>query len=145
MRVISLAPHQTQADLPALDLGDHLQAVADLGLDLDAREPLVEEGQQRRKQVLAGDGAGTERQVARKRRLLLAGDLLAGLSVEGQNPLRVVVETLTRPRQQDPTPLAVKEGHIQRLFKRLNALADRRLGQAQRLGGGGEAAQLSGS
>src|SRR5437868_4738853 len=61
VRAIGLPSYQTEADLPALDLGYHLHAVADFSLDLDIGEPLMEDRKKRRQQVFARDRAGTQR------------------------------------------------------------------------------------
>ena len=92
--------------------------------------------------MLARNGAGGEQQLTGDRGFV-AGDFPASLSVEVEYPLGVVVELLACIRKEDSTALPLEQGRAEHLFEGLHTLADRRLGQAQRLGGAGEAAQLS--
>jgi len=74
-------------------------------------------------EVLARDRAGGQRQLARQGGLA-ARQFLDGLAVQGEDALRVVVETMAGLGQQDVAALAVEERHAEELFQRLDALAD---------------------
>src|SRR5262249_31733328 len=111
--------------------------------DLNPRVPGAERGQRRRQDVLTGDGAGGQSQLAREsaRRTRHFGP---GLRDEVEDASRVPVEAPAGVGERGPAALAAEEGGAQGRFELVDALADGRLRDAEVPGRGGKAAAFRG-
>src|SRR6266446_9294882 len=141
MRVVGLATHQSKADLATLHLGHHAHAVADGSTDLKVRVLPREDRKQGGKQMFAGDGTGGQEQFSGGRRGT-TGNSAAGLPVECQDSLRVLIEFLPRLGEQNSTSLPLEYGGAERFLESLHALADRGLAKAEGPSGRAETAKL---
>jgi hypothetical protein len=103
----------------------------------------VEFREKRGEKMLARYRAGSQDELSRDWEFSTC-ELLASFSVQGKNPLRVVVKAMTRLGQEGAASLAAKQPYTQRLFQSLDTLAHGGLRQAERPGSGRKAIQLCG-
>lgn len=126
MRVVGLPADQAQVNSTVLNLIHHNHAVGDVGANLDAGIPLMEDRKQSGQQMFSRYGARPQQEFTRNGGLL-SRDFLARFTVQVENSLSVAVESLTRFRKKHTTTLTTEQGHTERLFQELDSLADGRL------------------
>jgi hypothetical protein len=143
VRVVPAAADQPEVRLPVLHLPQHRRGVGHADPDPHSGVPAAKRRQRPRKQVLAGDGTGGQRQLAGGRPGD-AGDRGPGLGVQVDDPAGVLVQPPPGLGQHGPAGPAAEQRRPHGPFELLNPLADRRLGQPERPGGGGEPAPLGG-
>src|SRR5581483_4600075 len=123
IRSVRLPPEEAEANLAPLDLTNNVQAIAHAGTNVDVGVLLTEVGQEDRQQMLAGNRTGGEEQFPLGRSGM-AGDLLACLPVEVEDPLGVVVEFLACLGEEHAPRLSLEQGRAELLFEVLHTLAD---------------------
>ena len=143
VRVVVPSPDPPDTHLAPLHLADHRRAVADRGPYPDERVLRSVSREQGRKNVLAGDRTCGDGEFALNGRPV-AGDGLACLAVEGKDAMSVFVKPTTGVGEFDLARRTTEQRDAEFAFQGRDTLADGRLGQPQRAGGGGEARPLGG-
>ena len=129
--------------LAPLHLTHDRRAVADGGVNTDMRVLLPEDRQQSRQKMFAGDRTGGEQEITGDRGRM-AGDLLPCLPAQVEYSLGELVEFLAHLGERDAAAPPLEQRRPEGRLQHLNALAHRRLRQAERLPRPGEVAQLGG-
>ena len=143
VRVVVPSPDPPDTHLAPLHLADHRRAVADRGPYPDERVLRSVSREQGGKEVLAWDRTCGDGEFALHRRLA-AGDFFARRAVEGADAAGVLVQPAAGVGEFDLPTDATEQGNTGVAFEGLNPLADGRLGQVERAGGGGETGPLGG-
>ena len=135
------------ADDPELEaaVGDEVDdrlRVVHLERDVQPRVPGEELAQEHGHDDRRRPGRGADRELARERALAVGGDLVEELLLELQQPLGATEQAQPGLGRLDPTTGAVEQLRAEPLLERPHLQRDRRLRDAQALGGLGEAAAL---
>ena len=129
-RFLDFLPDQAERRSALFDILHDRSAIAHRGPDVDAGICFMESRQQGREEAFAGDGTGSNRQIARNGRPEPA-DVYPGQPVQVEDLPRIAIEPLPGIAEGNPPGPAIEQRDAKLFFEHRDSLAHGRLCDAQ--------------